>query len=89
MESNTGTVINLVSLYKRFQGIQDKRKPKGKRYALVTILMGIFLAKMGGEDKPSGIAEWARVREQWITGMLGLRRERMPITTHIGVFWRM
>jgi len=78
MESNTGSVINLVSLHTRFQELHDKRKAKGKRYALATILMGIFLAKLCGEDKPSGIAEWARLREQWITGMLGLKRKRMP-----------
>jgi predicted transposase YbfD/YdcC len=78
MESNTGQVFNLVSLYDRFQGLHDKRKAKGKRYTLATILMGIFLAKLCGEDKPSGIAEWARLREQWITRMLGLKRERMP-----------
>ena len=78
MESNTGTVINLVGLYNRFQGLHDKRKAKGKRYALATILMGIFLAKLCGEDKPSGIAEWVRLREQWITRMLGLKRECMP-----------
>jgi hypothetical protein len=78
MESNTGQVFNLVSLYDRFQGLHDKRKAKGKRYTLATILTGIFLAKLCGEDKPSGIAEWARLREQWITRMLGLKRERMP-----------
>lgn len=78
MESNTGKVYNLVSLYDRFQGVQDSRKKRGKRYALETILMGIFLAKLCGEDKPSGIAEWVRLREQWITRMLGLKRERMP-----------
>jgi len=78
MESNIGKVFNLVSLYNRFQGVEDKRKPKGKRYALATILMGIFLAKLCGEDKPSGIAEWVRLRERWITRMLGLKRERMP-----------
>ena len=78
MESNTGSVINLDSLYNRFQELHDKRKAKGKRYALATILMGIFLAKLCGEDKPSGIAEWVRLREQWITRMLGLKRECMP-----------
>jgi len=30
MESNTGSVINLVSLYTRFQELHDKRKTKGK-----------------------------------------------------------
>jgi len=78
MESNTGSVINLSSLYNRFQELHDKRKAKGKRYALATILMGVFLAKLCGEDKPSGIAEWVRLREHWLTGMLGLKRERMP-----------
>jgi len=78
MESNTGKVINLVSLYNRFQGVHYKRKPKGKRYALATILMEIFLAKLCGEDKPSGIAEWVKLREQWLTRMLGLKRECMP-----------
>ena len=78
MESNTGHVFNLVSLYDRFQEVYDKRKPKGKRYALATILMGMFLAKLCGEDKPSGIAEWVKLREQWITRMLGLKRENMP-----------
>lgn len=78
MESNTGDVIDLSSLYNRFQGLHDKRKAKGKRYALATILMGIFLAKLCGEDKPSGIAEWVRLREQWITRMLGVKREGMP-----------
>ena len=78
MESNTGSVINLSSMYNRFQELHDKRKAKGKRYALATILTGIFLAKLCGEDKPSGIAEWVRLREQWITRMLGLKRKHMP-----------
>jgi predicted transposase YbfD/YdcC len=78
MESNTGQVFNMISLYDRFQEVRDSRKPKGKRYALATILMGMFLAKLCGEDKPSGIAEWVRLREQWITRMLGVKRERMP-----------
>jgi len=78
MESNTERVFNISSLYARFQGIQDSRKQRGKRYALATILLGLFLAKLCGEDKPSGIAEWVRLREKWITGMLGLKRESMP-----------
>jgi len=78
MESNTGKVINLSSLYMRFQGLQDRRKPKGKRYALETILLGMFLAKLCGEDKPSGIAEWVALRGKWIANILGLKRKSMP-----------
>lgn len=78
MEANTGQVINLGSLYHRFEGIQDKRKAKGKRYALATILVGMFLAKLCGEDKPSGIAEWVALRGEWIAQALGLKRKSMP-----------
>ena len=78
MESNTGKVINLSSLYAGFASLQDKRKPKGKRYALATVLLGIFLAKLCGEDKPSGIAEWVKLRGKWLVQLLGLKRESMP-----------
>lgn len=54
MECNTRKVINLSSLYARFQGLKDKRKAKGKRSALATILLGMFMAKLCREDKPSG-----------------------------------
>jgi predicted transposase YbfD/YdcC len=78
MESNTGQVLDLGSLYQRFAGLKDKRKAKGKRYALATILVGMFLAKLCGEDKPSGIAEWVALRESWIAQVLGLKRKSMP-----------
>ena len=78
MESNTGQIINLGSLYPRLEGLKDKRKAKGKRYALVTILVGMFLAKLCGEDKPSGIAEWVALRGKWIVHVLGLKRKSMP-----------
>jgi predicted transposase YbfD/YdcC len=78
MESNTGQIINMGSLYRRLEGLKDKRKAKGKRYALATILVGMFLAKLCGEDKPSGIAEWVALRGTWIAQVLGLKRKSMP-----------
>ena len=78
MESNTGQVINLGSLYHRFAELKDKRKAKGKRYALATILVAMFLAKLCGEDKPSGMAEWVALRGRWIARVLGLKRKSMP-----------
>lgn len=78
MECNTGKIINLSKLYVEFEGLADRRKAKGKRYALATILLGIFLAKLCGEDKPSGIAEWVSLRGEWIAKVLGLKRKRMP-----------
>jgi len=78
MEFNTGEVINVGSLYHRFARLKDKRKAKGKRYALATILVAMFLAKLCGEDKPSGIAEWVALRGTWIAQVLGLKRKSMP-----------
>lgn len=78
MESNIGQVVNLGSLYDRFGRLKDKRKAKGKRYALATILVGMFLAKLCGEDKPSGIAEWVALRGEWLASVLGLKRKSMP-----------
>jgi predicted transposase YbfD/YdcC len=78
MEFNTGQVVDLRSLYQRFAGLKDKRKARGKRYALATILVGMFLAKLCGEDKPSGIAEWVALRGEWIAQVLGLKRKSMP-----------
>ena len=78
MECITEQVINLGSLYHRFEGLKDKRKAKGKRYALATILVGMFLAKLCGEDKPSGMAEWVALRGAWIAQILGLKRRSMP-----------
>ena len=78
MESTTGRVVNLSSLYGRFQGLTDRRKAKGKRYALATILLVMFLAKLCGEDKPSGIAEWVKLRAEIIVSALGLKRKEMP-----------
>ena len=78
MESNTGGVVNLGSLYQRFEGLKDKRKAKGKRYTLASILVGMFLAKLCGEDKPSGMAEWVALRGNWLASVLGLKRKSMP-----------
>ncbi len=78
MESITGRVINLSSLYGRFQRLKDQRKPKGKRYALEMIMLSIFLAKLCGEDKPCGIAEWVQLRGEWLAGVLNLKRKSMP-----------
>jgi predicted transposase YbfD/YdcC len=71
-------VFDLKSLYGRLKELRDCRKARGKRYLLATILVIIFLAKMCGEDRPTGIAEWARHRGKWLAKIMGLERESMP-----------
>jgi len=80
MESNTeaGQVFDMGSLYACFGELSDTRKAQGKRYRLETILTLLVLAKLCGEDTPSGIAEWAKHRVEWLCEALKLKRKRMP-----------
>jgi predicted transposase YbfD/YdcC len=80
MECNTeaGIVFDVGSLYAGFCELPDPRKARGKRYRLETMLTLIVLAKVCGEDKPSGIAEWAKHRLEWLCEVLNLERKTMP-----------
>ena len=80
MESNIegGQIFDLGSLYAGFCELQDSRKARGKRYRLQTVLTLMVLAKLCGEDKPSGIAEWAKHRVEWLCEGLKLERKTMP-----------
>jgi predicted transposase YbfD/YdcC len=80
MESNTqnGLVFEIGSLYAHFRTLSDGRKRKGLRYELALLLLLIVLAKMCGEDRPSGIAEWAKHRAGMLGEMLRLKRKGMP-----------
>ena len=46
-----GFVIDLGSLYDRLATLTDSRQARGKRYALVTLLVFVVLAKLAGEDR--------------------------------------
>lgn len=80
MECNTegGQIFDVGSLYAQFCHLSDPRKARGKRYRLETMLTLIVLAKVCGEDKPSGMAEWAQHRLEWLCAMLKLERKTMP-----------
>lgn len=73
-----GLVFDFGSLFSYLQRVQDKRKPKGLRYPLAAILALIILAKLCGQDKPSGIAEWAQNRTQQLVEALKLKWKKMP-----------
>lgn len=80
MESITGAgqLFEVGSLYAEFCNLNDSRKARGKRYRLETIMILILLAKICGEDKPSGMAEWAKHRLTWLCEALKLERKKMP-----------
>jgi len=78
MECITEVVFDVGSLYNRLQGLKDSRKPRGLRYSLVDILVMMILAKLCGEDTPSGMADWVRYRSTQFAALLKLKRKAMP-----------
>lgn len=73
-----GLVFDLGSLYEFLMRIPDNRRSKGKRYRLVTLLVLMLLAKLGGEDKPSGITDWVAERKEQLVGMKILKCDAAP-----------
>jgi predicted transposase YbfD/YdcC len=80
MKCNTSEeqFFDVGSLYAKFRALRDQRKPKGLRYRLETILVVMVLAKICGEDNPSGIAEWGKHRRELLCEALKLERKAMP-----------
>ena len=79
MECNTaGINFDVGSLYDYLEQMEDTRKKRGLRYELSIILLLVILAKICGEDKPYGIADWAKNRSEWLCEVLSLSYVRLP-----------
>ena len=80
MKSNTetGNVFDVGSLYAELSKLTDQRDARGIRYQLVNILVFIILAKLCGEDRPSGIAEWVAHRIEMLVEALQIDRKSAP-----------
>jgi predicted transposase YbfD/YdcC len=73
-----GLVFDLGSLYDFLKKVSDPRKDHGKRYSLASLLVLMLLAKLGGEDKPSGITDWVAERAEQLMDMKVLSRSKPP-----------
>jgi predicted transposase YbfD/YdcC len=77
--NNTQAVVfNVADLRARLSQLTDTRKKRGKIYPLDMILTMVILAKLAGEDKPSGIADWIRFRRDALVSLFNFKRQRMP-----------
>jgi len=76
-----GFVLDLDSVFAVLCTMQDARDARGLRYALVTVLVFILLAKLAGEDHLRGIAQWVRLRKEQLAGALGLAKPQAPHAT--------
>jgi predicted transposase YbfD/YdcC len=80
-----GFLIDLNSLYECLARLSDSRDARGVRYALVTVLVYIVLAKLAGEDRLAGIAEWVALRQERLAEALHLIKPRAP---HLSTYSR-
>jgi predicted transposase YbfD/YdcC len=76
-----GIIIELGSLFAALCALHDKRDARGLRYALVTVLVFISLAKLAGEDHLRGIAQWVSLRKERLAEALGLVKVQAPHAT--------
>jgi predicted transposase YbfD/YdcC len=71
---HTATQAQICRLYQRLQAVPDYRGKRGRRYEAATVMVIVLLAKLAGEESVSGIAEWARLRAEWLQSTLGIAR---------------
>lgn len=76
--NETGLVFDLGSLYEYFTKIEDPRDRRGRQYALPILLTLMVLAKLGGEDSPSGITDWVMLRKDLLMELQVLGRAKTP-----------
>ncbi len=94
MESNTirqtnpeppepeAKIIHFEHLLSYLQQVKDGRERRGIRYRLETILVLFILAKLCGENKILGIADWAQQRSEYLIEILGLHLPRRCLPHH-------
>lgn len=73
-----GLVFDAKDLAAYLNQLHDPRDNRGKIYPLGTILSMVVLARLSGQDKPKGIFEWLRHRQQAVVQLYGLKRGRTP-----------
>src|SRR6266513_6117410 len=66
------STVSVGSLYEQLETLDDKRHTKGKVYPLVAVLVFALLAKLAGQQRLRGIADWVQERGAWLTAALGL-----------------
>lgn len=78
IDGEKGFILEVGRLYESLRLLSDKRQPKGKRYPLAVVLLLLLLAKLAGQDRPSGIAQWVALRRRQLVAMLQLKRRTVP-----------
>jgi predicted transposase YbfD/YdcC len=73
-----GIVFDVGALTQYLKGVTDVRKARGQRYSLEFLLVLIIMAKLAGENKPKGIAEWLQLRREKLVKAFQRKRADVP-----------
>jgi predicted transposase YbfD/YdcC len=71
--ANLETKQQVQDLYQVLQTVTDPRHQRGKRFEAATVLILMLVAKMAGEHTLLGIADWVRLRIDWLTQVVPVR----------------
>lgn len=80
LEAKTEGVLmfNIADIEAHCERLEDKRGTRGKIYPLPMLVVLLILAKLSGEDKPTGITAWVRERKEQLWRLFDWPHERMP-----------
>ena len=81
-EQVTGGIIEIGHLLDYLRGVKDGRKRRGIRYRLEVILALFIMAKLCGENKVYGIADWVQLRSEYLIQVLDLKLKRKRLPHH-------
>lgn len=70
--------LEALSVYRTLEQIKDGRHKRGVRYSVGLVLTLILLAKLAGMTTPLAIAEWVRLRADWLHAILPTTRKTFP-----------
>jgi predicted transposase YbfD/YdcC len=76
-----GFMFEVGSLFETLCSLNDQRDARGVRYALVTVLVFVILAKLAGENHVRGIAQWVKWRAEKLAEFLALEKPQAPHAT--------
>jgi predicted transposase YbfD/YdcC len=68
----------VLSIYAAMQQLSDRRRRQGRRYPLALMLTYLLLAKAAGETTLLAVAEWIRLRGNWLQTILPGVRGAFP-----------
>ena len=73
-----GALLDITLLMSHLEKVEDKRQKRGKRFTFPQLLTLTLLAKLAGEDKPSGIAQWVKLRRRGLARLFQLHKKKVP-----------